>query len=142
MLKPDSNKRALGLFARRARYMSALVLVGAVSSGYTSQAAEPVSFSRDVAPTLLKHCHACHGPTEPKGGYQVLSYTAATKPGESGSPSITAGKPEESELWAMVSSTDPDVRMPKEADALSPAQLAVIKAWITEGAKCDAADPG
>src|SRR4051812_20869065 len=108
MLKADKNKKAVGstrlLVGDRTCVARALaMLVVALAWGDTGEAAEPVSFSRDVAPILLKHCHACHGPTEPKGGYQVLSYTLATKPGESGSPSITPGKPEESELWSLVS---------------------------------------
>jgi WD40 repeat protein len=101
----------------------------------------PVSFSKDVAPILVKNCQACHGGQEPKGGFQVLSYNLVLKPGESGSPSITPSKPDESELLALISSTDADTRMPKEADALPAAQIELIKRWIAEGAKYDAADP-
>ncbi|MGD9723086.1 MAG: c-type cytochrome domain-containing protein [Pirellulales bacterium] len=100
----------------------------------------PLSFSKDIAPILIKNCQACHGPPEPKGGYQVINYTHVVKPGESESASVTPGKPAESELFNLVASDDADLRMPKEADALSPAQIELIKRWIAEGAKYDAAD--
>jgi WD40 repeat protein len=104
-------------------------------------AGAPVSFAKDVAPILVKHCQACHGPPEPKGGFQVTSYGLLTRPGESESPSITPGKPEESEVYNLVSLDDADVRMPKEADPLSAAEIELIKRWIAQGAKYDAADP-
>jgi mono/diheme cytochrome c family protein len=101
----------------------------------------PVSFAKDVAPILLKHCQACHGPPEPKGGYQVVNFNLVMKPGESETASITPGKPEESELVNLVTTEDADLRMPKEAEPLSAAQIALIKRWIAEGAKYDAPDP-
>ena len=108
-----------------------------------AQAADPtpVSFSKDVAPVLLKNCLACHGAQEPKGGYQILNYNLVIKPGESESPTITPLKPEDSVLFALISSTDADVRMPKDADPLSVEQVALVKRWIFEGAKYDGADP-
>ena len=119
--------------------LAVLVTVAFGAAAYSADA--PVSFSKDVAPILMKHCQACHGPPEPKGGYQVVNFNLAMKPGESGSPSITAGKPDESELVALISSTDADSRMPKEADPLSPAQIELVKRWVAEGAKYDAAEP-
>src|SRR4051812_29656024 len=104
-------------------------------------AEEPVSFKNDVAPVLVKHCQACHGAQEPKGGYQVGNFNLVMKPGESEAAVITPGKPEESELFSLVSSTDADVRMPKEADPLTAEQIAKIKRWIVEGAKFDGPDP-
>ncbi len=118
-----------------------LVALFGASLAQAADAPAPVSFSKDIAPILMKKCQACHGAPEPKGGYQVANYTLVMKPGESETPSITAGKPEESELFNLISSTDADVRMPKEADALPPEAIALVKRWIVEGAKYDAADP-
>ncbi|MBI3837650.1 MAG: hypothetical protein HY288_06925 [Planctomycetia bacterium] len=112
-----------------------------LSFARAADAPAPVSFSKDIAPILLKKCQACHGPPEPKGGYQVINYQAVLKPGESESASITPGKPVESQLFELVSSTDADSRMPKEGDPLSAEQIALVKRWITEGAKYDGSDP-
>ncbi len=118
-----------------------VTLLAVATRALAADAPPPVSFSKDIAPLLLKKCQACHGSPEPKGGYQVSNYTLATKAGESEQPSVTPGKPEESELFKLISSTDADTRMPKEADALSAEQLALVSRWIAEGAKYDGADP-
>jgi WD40 repeat protein len=94
-----------------------------------------------VAPILVKNCQACHGPRDPKGNYQVTSFQLLAKPGESESAPIVAGKPDESEIWSLASSDDPDARMPKDADPLPAGDLAVIKQWLAEGAKFDGPDP-
>src|SRR5262245_49122586 len=103
--------------------------------------AAPVVFSRDVAPILVGRCQACHGLLDFKGGYQLLNYTLMRKAGDSGSETITPGKPEESEVYNLISSTDPDLRMPKDADPLTAQQIATVKRWIAEGAKYDLTDP-
>mgnify|MGYP002621667215 CR=1 FL=1 len=101
----------------------------------------PVSFSKDIAPILVQHCQACHGPPEPKGGYQVANFELFMKPGESESPSVTPGNPDESEVFYLITLDDADLRMPKEADPLSAEQIALIKRWIAEGAKYDGPEP-
>jgi hypothetical protein len=106
-----------------------------------ASAEEPVSFSKQIAPLLVKHCQACHGATEAESGYQVGNFTLVTKPGDSETPVVTAGKVDQSELYTRISSTDADVRMPFEADPLPPEQIELVKRWIVEGAKYDGADP-
>ncbi|MBX7166262.1 MAG: hypothetical protein K1X74_07920 [Pirellulales bacterium] len=103
--------------------------------------AEKVSFSRQIAPLLIKHCQGCHGPQEPKGEYQLHNFERLTQNGYSGSPVVTAGKPEESELYNLLVSEDADVRMPKEGEPLPAEAIALVKRWIEEGAAYDAADP-
>ena len=108
---------------------------------HADEAPQPVSFADDIAPILVKHCQACHGPPEPKGGYQVTSYALFMKPGESESPSITPGKLDESEVHYLITLDDADLRMPKEADPLSAEQIKLFERWISEGAKYDREDP-
>ncbi|HWC89781.1 MAG TPA: c-type cytochrome domain-containing protein [Pirellulales bacterium] len=99
-----------------------------------------VSFSKQIAPILLKNCAGCHGTTEPKGEYQLHTFALATKPGESGDSPITPGKLDASYLYKLVSSKDTDERMPKDADPLPAAQIALVKLWIEQGARFDGPD--
>ena len=75
-----------------------------------------------------------------KGQYRLHNYEALLKPGESGEPSITAGKPDESELYRLISSSDADERMPREGDPLTDDQIALIKRWIEQEARFDGPD--
>jgi WD40 repeat protein len=63
------------------------------------------------------------------------------KAGESDQPAITPSKPEESQLFNLISSSDESSRMPQDAAPLAAEQIALVKRWITEGAKYDGADP-
>lgn len=103
--------------------------------------AAPVSFTKEIAPIFLKNCQTCHGQNEPKGEFQLYSYALLMKPGASTLPSITAGKPDESELWRLVSSEDAAERMPKDAEPLPADAIALLKRWLEEGAVFDGPDP-
>ncbi len=103
-------------------------------------AGEPVSFSKEIAPILLKRCIGCHDAKEPKGEYRLHNHEALFKPGESGDPSITAGKPDDSQLYRLISSSDADERMPREGDPLTSEQIALVKRWIEQGARFDGPD--
>lgn len=102
---------------------------------------EPISFTKQVAPVLVKHCLACHGPKDYKGSYQLHTFEALMKAGESETSPVAAGKIDESYLFELLSSTDTNVLMPKEGDRLPDAQLALVRRWIEEGAKFDSPDP-
>jgi hypothetical protein len=124
-----------------------LSLVGSLVLCAVAAADEPqaaataaVSFTKDVAPILVQKCQACHAAADPKGDFQLTSFETLMKPGASGTPSITPGKPDESELFRLISSDDKGERMPKDADPLQPEQVALVKRWIDEGAKFDSPD--
>jgi hypothetical protein len=99
-----------------------------------------VSFSKQVAPILVKSCLACHGQKEPKGSYQLYTFELLQKTGDTGNAPVTAGKPADSELFRLISHESKDERMPKDADPLPADQIALIKKWIEEGAKLDTPD--
>ncbi len=94
-----------------------------------------------MAPIFVQKCQACHGPADPKGDYQISSFELLSKAGASSSPSVTPGKPDESELLRLIASEDSGERMPKDADPLSAEQVATVRRWIAEGAKYDSPDP-
>jgi len=102
---------------------------------------DAVSFRRDVAPILVKQCQGCHGPEKSKGGFRLDSFYRLTKAGESKTAPLVAGQPGNSNLFRLITAADEDDRMPQKADPLPPAQVALIRRWIEEGAKFDAPDP-
>ncbi|MEN9536070.1 MAG: hypothetical protein RLZZ178_67, partial [Verrucomicrobiota bacterium] len=107
------------------------VLIGAAC------AAEPINFSRQIRPILSENCIACHGPDE-KGrkGKLRLDDEQDAKRDRKGDFVILPGKPEQSELIKRIESTDPDDVMPppKQHKTIPPAQLALLKEWIRQGA--------
>ncbi|MFM8435111.1 MAG: DUF1549 domain-containing protein, partial [Planctomycetia bacterium] len=101
-------------------------------------AAAGPDFQRDIQPILAEHCAHCHGidETTRQGGLRLDIRQNALEGGDSGSPAIVPGNPEESELVARIRSTDRDVIMPppREKKPLSDAQKALLEAWIADGA--------
>lgn len=104
-------------------------------------AEEPVSFRKSIAPLLLNHCQACHGPKKAEGGYRVDSFERAAAAGDSGLVPFKAGKLDDSELLRRIASDDADERMPLDGDPLPKEQVALVEQWIRQGAKYDADDP-
>ena len=104
---------------RFASLLSAALCVFLVTTARADDADQgQISFSKQIAPLLVKSCQACHGQKEPKGSYQLYTYELMLKSGDTGSDPITPGKPDDSELYRLIAHEDPDQRMPKEADPL------------------------
>src|SRR5437764_9241411 len=95
----------------------------------TLSAQEKVDFARDVQPIFKAACYQCHGPDKQKGKLRLDAKTLALHGGKSGK-SIVPGKADESELLRRITSRDDDERMPQDREALKPAEIAIIKAWI------------
>ena len=119
-----------------ARTFLAGVLVAQIA-GATS-AAEPLSFNRDIRPILSDNCFACHGfdPKHREGGLRLDTLDGATADRD-GAHGIVPGKPNESDVWARITSSDPDVVMPPPMSnkQLTPGQRELIKRWIEQGAQ-------
>src|SRR5215469_2187431 len=96
---------------------------------------DQVHFSRDVRPILNQNCMPCHGGVRQKNGISFLFREEALGTGKSGKRTIVPGKPNESELIARVTSSDPDARMPYHAPPLSAQQIDLLRRWIKQGAK-------
>lgn len=96
--------------------------------------AKPVHFGRDVKPILAHACFACHAKGQAKGGLSLDSRERVLKGGKSG-PALRPGKSGESELIRRVVSHDPRTVMPPAGRPLSAEQVAVLRAWIDQGAK-------
>ena len=95
-------------------------------------------FARRVGPLLQERCVACHGRDEEKikGGLDLRTRAGAFEGGDSLRPAIVPGEPDRSPLYLAITRqhTDWEPMPPKENDALSPAQIAEVRAWIAAGA--------
>ncbi|MDP4585628.1 MAG: hypothetical protein NWT04_17075, partial [Verrucomicrobiales bacterium] len=105
----------------------------------TLQAADPEHlFVRRIVPLFHEKCLACHGQDEVKikGGLDMRSLASTLKGGDSETPGLIPGKPEESPLYlaSLRTHDDWEAMPPKEADQLYSEQTAWIKDWIAGGA--------
>src|SRR5947207_4126048 len=96
-----------------------VVLVGAL----TGAAAQPLSFTNEIAPIFVQKCLTCHGSEKNKGGYRLDTFEFLVKPGSSKEASITPGKPEASALYQRITTTDEEDRMPQKNEPLPPAEI-------------------
>src|SRR5579859_6339201 len=97
-------------------------------------AAEPtVDFARDVHPILAERCFACHGGDKRAGGLSLRGYDEVLQGGRSGAV-IVPGKPAESLLLRRVTADGMPV-MPPVGAPLEPAQIAILKNGVAEGAR-------
>jgi len=114
----------------------AVVVIGVVAGAWFahSRSRNPVSFSNDIQPILNQNCVQCHGGVRQKNGVSFVFREDAFGKGKSGRRTIVPGHPDESELIARLTSSDPEVRMPYHAPALPPEQIRLLRQWIKEGA--------
>lgn len=88
-----------------------------------------------IAALFAERCLACHGSEKQEGNYSVASFDALRKAGDSEETPVVAGKPEASELYRRLVTSDAAERMPAESEALSSEELELVQAWIAAGAK-------
>ena len=100
----------------------------------TVAAAERVDYLRDVKPILEKRCYACHGVLKQKSGLR-LDMGALVRAGGDSGPVIEPGNATESLLIERVTADDEADRMPPEGRALSRGEIAILRAWIDQGAR-------
>jgi hypothetical protein len=109
-----------------------------VLSGPLAAAADRIDFSRDIRPILSDKCFLCHGPDQGqrKAGLRLDTPEGAFRKAASGSPAITPGNLDESELYWRIASQDDLDRMPppKSGKTLRPADVEKLKTWIEQGA--------
>ncbi len=97
----------------------------------------PVSFSQEIKPILEKSCLQCHGHGRDKGNFKIDSRETLLQGGDSGA-AVVVGRSAESLLIELVMGFDADSMMPKKGTKLTHAQIALLRAWIDQGAKWDA----
>ncbi|MGH9935948.1 MAG: PSD1 and planctomycete cytochrome C domain-containing protein [Blastocatellia bacterium] len=88
-----------------------------------------VDFVRDIQPIFQSSCYGCHGPNKQMAGLRLDSKKIAL------AKVIVMGNASESALYQRVAGIGDQARMPMKGEALKPDQIALIKAWIDQGAE-------
>jgi Planctomycete cytochrome C len=89
-----------------------------------------VQFERDIAPIFQERCLDCHGPNDAKNDFRIddpESLADYIEPGDASSSSLYND---------YLTAADEEMLMPPQSHKgpLSPAELALIRIWIDEGA--------
>ena len=90
-------------------------------------------FEAKIRPVLASACYDCHGAARQKSGLRLDWKDGLLKGGERG-PTIVPGDPDKSLLLQAISHTHAELKMPKNADALSAATIADFREWVRMGA--------
>lgn len=103
----------------------------------SAEAAEPVSFGRDILPVLSANCFACHGPDDRERQADLrLDLEGEAKKVRDGHAAIVPGQSEKSLILARLTSTDPEKVMPPPASRkkVTSEQIDAIRRWVADGA--------
>src|SRR5688500_14390320 len=92
-----------------------------------------VDYDKDVKPLLAQNCYSCHGPEVQQSGLRLDQRQPALRGGDYG-PVIVPGKSHESKLIRRLVDGDGGMQMPPTG-ALLPDEIAVLRAWIDQGAE-------
>ncbi len=120
---------------------SAFVLAAALgvswSGGDVVQSAQPaprVDFATQIEPIFREHCYECHGEKKARGKLRLHIRDLALKGGSTG-PLLVPGNSGESYLVHRLLGHGGEDQMPLEKPPLEEAQIAIVRAWIDQGAE-------
>src|SRR4029077_14404575 len=112
----------------RATLFTCLILV----PSFRAAASTSVDFATDIQPIFRTSCYTCHQGDKAAAGLHLDSRTALGE-GISGK-AIVPGRAKDSLILKRLLSTDPRARMPLGTAPLAPEKIALIRAWIDQGA--------
>jgi mono/diheme cytochrome c family protein len=93
-----------------------------------------VDFVKEVQPIFSERCYKCHGPTRQEAAFRLDHKPTVLAGGELGK-ALVPGKSDESLLIHFVAGLRPEGRMPKKGDPLTNDQIALLRAWVDQGAE-------
>jgi ankyrin repeat protein len=97
----------------------------------SAQAPGKIDFAKDVQPLLEANCVDCHGPSKQKAGMRLDRRSSALK---AFSRRVVPGSSANSMVYHRLIGNEFGTQMPPKG-ALRPEQIALIKAWIDQGAE-------
>ncbi len=119
----SKTKRSLCLFL-----LSGVLLLVAIRQWEARVSAQSkVDFVRDIQPIFQTSCTPCHFGEKPKADLRLDNKTLTLK-------LVTPGNSKDSRLVQRVLGANGEKRMPLGREALSAAQIELLKRWIDEGA--------
>ena len=95
-----------------------------------SYAAVGICYETEIEPIIVSNCtqSTCHNPVDLEDGYDFTTYDGIMT-------AVRPFKPNQSELYESITEADlGDIMPPPPNNALSAAQIALIKDWIDKGA--------
>jgi hypothetical protein len=134
--------RANGRFAAFAAALLACAIVLRAQSPAPAHAApQAVDFTRDIAPIFKQYCYECHDANgDGRDDLRLDSPDLIRRGGASG-PVILPGKSADSYLIHRVLGLGGEERMPKGKDPLPATLIALLRAWIDQGATMPETSP-
>ncbi len=112
--------------------LTALLLCGISAAAQTKPA--PVSYKKQIAPIFATSCNACHSAATPQSKLNTTAYAALMTGGSRGKV-ILPGNAANSLIVQYIEGRK-QPKMPI-GGSLKPAETALIRRWIMEGAKSD-----
>jgi len=129
--------RTLGLLAIVVLAPVAAVATLAADEPARAQASRELTFERGVRPILKANCFQCHGDEEPfKAALDLRFARTMLKGGKAGAAAV-AGQSAESLIHQRIAAGE----MPPGEKKLTAKEIAVIAAWIDQGAKTARPEP-
>lgn len=96
-----------------------------------------VDFRSEVYPLLAARCLHCHEGEEPDSGYRLDYRAALVERHQDRGPLVLPGRSAQSRLIHLVAGGVDDTRMPAEGPPLAARDVALLRAWIDQGAAWD-----
>jgi WD40 repeat protein len=97
----------------------------------------PVLYEKDIEPILVNKCAFCHSGNVKEGKLDLSSYETLMRGGKRGR-SVVPGKSAQSLLVKLSAKDVRPFMPPRSEEPLTPAELAVLKLWIDQGARAPA----
>ncbi len=115
-----------------------LGLLALLASASLIPAQTPPSYSKHVQPFFARYCLECHAGPDAEGGLSLESHKALLAGGSHGA-AVEPGKPDTSRLVRMIEGKLKPAMPPKKAKQPTPAEVALVRAWVAAGARGDGA---